>query len=154
MRLFGLPSFISPAADGLEREREEKRKIKSPLRTGSSHAIWVRAREECRVEERGKKNKKNKKGLEGGKANERQLQWTLRESYKVNKRLSGETRLHLDVQLPLLSPSMKDAFISIPHYKPQIYFNNTGALFRACKLQHQTVSVAFQRHPKECLMVF
>lgn len=34
------------------------------------------------------------------------------------------------------------------HYKPQIYFNNMGALFRACKLQHQTVSVAFQRQPE------
>lgn len=31
------------------------------------------------------------------------------------------------------------------HYKPQIYFNNMGALIRACKLQRQTVSVAFQR---------
>lgn len=31
------------------------------------------------------------------------------------------------------------------HYKPQIYFNNMGELFRACKLQRQTVSVAFQR---------
>lgn len=34
------------------------------------------------------------------------------------------------------------------HYKPQIYFNNMGALFRACKLQRQTVSVAFQRQPE------
>lgn len=38
------------------------------------------------------------------------------------------------------------------HYKPQIYFNNMGELFRACKLQRQTVSVAFQRQT-ECLMV-
>lgn len=34
------------------------------------------------------------------------------------------------------------------HYKPQIYFNNMGALFRARKLQRQTVSVAFQRQPE------
>lgn len=34
------------------------------------------------------------------------------------------------------------------HYKPQIYFNNMGALFRACKLQRQTVSVTFQRQPE------
>lgn len=34
------------------------------------------------------------------------------------------------------------------HYKPQIYFNNMGALFRACKLQRQTVSLAFQRQPE------
>lgn len=34
------------------------------------------------------------------------------------------------------------------HYKPQIYFNNMGMLFRVCKLQHQTVSVAFQRQPE------
>lgn len=33
------------------------------------------------------------------------------------------------------------------HYKPQIYFKNTGTLFRAGKLQRQTVSVAFQRQP-------
>lgn len=42
------------------------------------------------------------------------LQWTLRESYKVNKLLSRETRLHLNIQLSLLSQSMKDVFISIP----------------------------------------
>lgn len=34
------------------------------------------------------------------------------------------------------------------HYKPQIYFNNMGALVRARKLQRQTVSVAFQRQPE------
>lgn len=34
------------------------------------------------------------------------------------------------------------------HYKPQIYFNNMGALVRAHKLQRQTVSVAFQRQPE------
>lgn len=37
-----------------------------------------------------------------------------RGSYKVNKLLSRETRLHLNIQLSLLSPSMKDVFISIP----------------------------------------
>lgn len=42
------------------------------------------------------------------------LQWTLRESYKVNNLLSRETRLHLNIQLSLLSQSMKDVFISIP----------------------------------------
>lgn len=42
------------------------------------------------------------------------LQWTLRESYKVNNLLSRETRLHLNIQLSLLSQSMKDVLISIP----------------------------------------
>lgn len=36
------------------------------------------------------------------------------ESYKVNNLLSRETRLHLNIQLSLLSQSMKDVFISIP----------------------------------------
>lgn len=44
---------------------------------------------------------------------EMRLQWTLRESYKVNKLLSRETRLHLNIQLSLLSQIMKDVFISI-----------------------------------------
>lgn len=42
------------------------------------------------------------------------LQWTLRESYKVNKLLSRETRLRFSIQLSLLSQSLKDVFISIP----------------------------------------
>lgn len=42
------------------------------------------------------------------------LQWTTRESYKVNNRLSRETKLCLNIQLSLLSQSMKDVFISIP----------------------------------------
>ncbi len=58
-------------------------------------------------EERRRERKKERKRQE-------RLQWTLRESYKVNNLLSGETRLHLNIQLPLLSQSMKDVFISIP----------------------------------------
>lgn len=37
-----------------------------------------------------------------------------RQSYKVNKLLSGDTRLHLSDPLKLLSRSMKDVFIFIP----------------------------------------
>lgn len=39
---------------------------------------------------------------------------TLREGYKVNKPLSRETRLHLNIGILLLSQSMKDVFISSP----------------------------------------
>lgn len=45
---------------------------------------------------------------------EMRLQWTLTESYKVNILLSWETRLCLNIQLSLLSQSLKDVFISIP----------------------------------------
>lgn len=58
--------------------------------------------------------RQKQRGTEKWKANETWLQWTPRESYKVNKLLSRETRFHLNIQLSLLSQSMKDVFISIP----------------------------------------
>lgn len=56
------------------------------------------------------------------------------------------------------APSQYSALTSKPNhercvhfhsqYMSRIYFNNMDSLFRACKLQRQTVSVAFQRQPK------
>lgn len=71
-----------------------------------STAIWMRVRTlGWRTQER-EKRRRNWKMM--------RFQWTLRESYKVNKLLFRETRRHLKFQLSLLSQSMKDVLISIP----------------------------------------
>lgn len=64
----------------------------------------VEEEEENTGEEKGKKNDRKEKGYNGHRG----------KSYKVNNLLSRETRLHLNIQLSLLSQSMKDVFISIP----------------------------------------
>lgn len=108
----------------------------------------MRVRKEYQSEEsrRGEK----KKGNENEKQNDRRGKGTM------------DTKGELQSQPPTLqgnkAPSQYSTLTSKPkhercvhfhsHYKPQIYFNNMGALFRACKLQRQTVSVAFQRQPE------
>lgn len=120
LRLFGLPSFISFAADGRERDRaRERNKITPADRLVSRHlgegdggkAEW---RSKVRVKWI-RRNTKKKKGAQRWKANERRVQRTLRGGgYKVNKQLSGETRLRLDVQLPRLSPTWKMCSFPFP----------------------------------------
>lgn len=62
----------------------------------------------------GGENRRRERNMKKKMTGKAKLQWTLRESYKVNNLLSRETTLHLNIQLSLLSQSMKDVFISIP----------------------------------------
>lgn len=73
------------------------------------------------------------------------VQWTLRESYKPTLQ---ENKTTFQYSTLTSKPKHEKCAHSHSHYKPQIYFNNTGAIFRACKFQRQTLSVAFQRQPE------